>query len=194
MPAATARRRAPGCADELRHHADRGRPPRRARRAATTTGRSWSTPSARATSSAMFRSRRCISPTIWRRSARCWRALPDLPQVACFDTAFHRGHGAVADHYAMPEHFYAEGVRRYGFHGLSYEYVAASPARSRAGDRGAGASSSPIWAAALRCARCGRPQRREHDGLYGARRLADGHAAGPARSGRRALSDRSRRA
>lgn len=48
---------------------------------------------------------------------------PDLPQVACFDTSFHRGHSAVADHYAIPEHFFAEGVRRYGFHGLSYEYV-----------------------------------------------------------------------
>lgn len=50
--------------------------------------------------------------------------LPDLPQVACFDTAFHRGHSAIADHYAIPERFYAEGVRRYGFHGLSYEYIA----------------------------------------------------------------------
>jgi acetate kinase len=50
--------------------------------------------------------------------------FPDLPQVACFDTAFHRGHSAIADHYAIPERFYAEGVRRYGFHGLSYEYIA----------------------------------------------------------------------
>src|SRR5258708_4821590 len=49
---------------------------------------------------------------------------PELLQVACFDTAFHHGHSAVADHFAIPEHFYAEGVRRYGFHGLSYEYVA----------------------------------------------------------------------
>jgi acetate kinase len=49
---------------------------------------------------------------------------PELPQVACFDTAFHRSHDAVTDHYAIPEHFYREGVRRYGFHGLSYEYVA----------------------------------------------------------------------
>jgi len=49
---------------------------------------------------------------------------PELPQVACFDTAFHRGHDALADHYAIPEHLYSEGVRRYGFHGLSYEYVA----------------------------------------------------------------------
>ena len=49
---------------------------------------------------------------------------PGLPQVACFDTAFHRGHDPVADCYAVPEYLYAEGVRRYGFHGLSYEYVA----------------------------------------------------------------------
>jgi len=50
---------------------------------------------------------------------------PGLPQVACFDTAFHRLHSAVVDHYAIPEQFYREGVRRYGFHGLSYEYIAA---------------------------------------------------------------------
>jgi acetate kinase len=49
---------------------------------------------------------------------------PGLRQVACFDTAFHRTHGPLADHYALPEFLYAEGVRRYGFHGLSYEYVA----------------------------------------------------------------------
>jgi acetate kinase len=50
--------------------------------------------------------------------------LPHLPQVACFDTAFHRSHPAVADHFAIPQQLYAEGVRRYGFHGLSYEYIA----------------------------------------------------------------------
>jgi acetate kinase len=49
---------------------------------------------------------------------------PQLPLVACFDTAFHRGHPEIADRYALPERFYQEGVRRYGFHGLSYEYVA----------------------------------------------------------------------
>ena len=49
---------------------------------------------------------------------------PALLQVACFDTAFHRSHGPLADHYAIPEKFYREGVRRYGFHGLSYEYIA----------------------------------------------------------------------
>jgi acetate kinase len=50
--------------------------------------------------------------------------FPALPQVACFDTAFHRGHDDVADHYAIPYQLYDEGVRRYGFHGLSYEYIA----------------------------------------------------------------------
>jgi acetate kinase len=50
--------------------------------------------------------------------------FPQLPQVACFDTAFHRGHSATTDHFAIPPQLYDEGVRRYGFHGLSYEYVA----------------------------------------------------------------------
>ena len=49
---------------------------------------------------------------------------PHLLQVACFDTAFHRHHPEVADRFAIPETFYDEGVRRYGFHGLSYEYIA----------------------------------------------------------------------
>jgi acetate kinase len=50
--------------------------------------------------------------------------FPSLPQVACFDTAFHRGHEDVADFYAIPRRLHDEGVRRYGFHGLSYEYIA----------------------------------------------------------------------
>ncbi len=50
--------------------------------------------------------------------------FPDAPQVACFDTAFHRGHPAVADRFAIPDALYQEGVRRYGFHGLSYAYIA----------------------------------------------------------------------
>ena len=50
--------------------------------------------------------------------------FPSLPQVACFDTAFHRGHDDLADFYAIPRRLHEEGVRRYGFHGLSYEYIA----------------------------------------------------------------------
>jgi acetate kinase len=51
------------------------------------------------------------------------RAFPATPQVACFDTAFHRAHPFVSDTFALPRFYYDEGVRRYGFHGLSYEYV-----------------------------------------------------------------------
>ena len=49
---------------------------------------------------------------------------PALPQVACFDTAFHRSHPELADRFALPDWLYREGVRRYGFHGLSYESIA----------------------------------------------------------------------
>lgn len=52
------------------------------------------------------------------------KAFPGVPQVACFDTGFHRSHPWVNDTFALPREFYDEGVRRYGFHGLSYEYVA----------------------------------------------------------------------
>jgi len=49
---------------------------------------------------------------------------PPLPQVACFDTAFHSGAPAVAQAFALPKSITDRGVRRYGFHGLSYEYIA----------------------------------------------------------------------
>ena len=52
------------------------------------------------------------------------RLRPDLPQVACFDTAFHRTQPEVAQAFALPQEITARGVRRYGFHGLSYEYIA----------------------------------------------------------------------
>ncbi len=51
-------------------------------------------------------------------------AFGDVPQVACFDTAFHHHPHFVDDCYALPRALYDEGVRRYGFHGLSYEYIA----------------------------------------------------------------------
>ncbi|TPE48980.1 acetate/propionate family kinase [Amaricoccus solimangrovi] len=51
-------------------------------------------------------------------------AFPDALQVACFDTAFHRRHPKVNDVFALPREYYDKGVRRYGFHGLSYDYVA----------------------------------------------------------------------
>src|SRR5512141_1276616 len=51
---------------------------------------------------------------------------PRLPQVACFDTSFHRSMPPVAERFALPEELHAAGLRRYGFHGLSYEHVAAA--------------------------------------------------------------------
>ena len=49
---------------------------------------------------------------------------PELPQIACFDTAFHRTAPEVEQAFALPYSLYEEGIRRYGFHGLSYEYIA----------------------------------------------------------------------
>src|SRR5499425_112652 len=53
------------------------------------------------------------------------RLAPDLPQVACFDTSFHRTSPDVAQRFALPAELHDAGVQRYGFHGLSYEYIAA---------------------------------------------------------------------
>jgi len=50
--------------------------------------------------------------------------LPGVPQVACFDTSFHRGQPAVADLIPLPRELCRSGVQRYGFHGLSYDYIA----------------------------------------------------------------------
>jgi acetate kinase len=52
------------------------------------------------------------------------QAAPQIPQVACFDTGFHRAQPAIAEEFGLPRELTAAGVRRYGFHGLSYEYVA----------------------------------------------------------------------
>jgi acetate kinase len=51
-------------------------------------------------------------------------AAPLLPQIACFDTGFHRTQPNLAQAFALPRRFAEEGIRRYGFHGLSYEYLA----------------------------------------------------------------------
>jgi acetate kinase len=50
--------------------------------------------------------------------------LPDLPQVACFDTAFHRGRPVVTERFGLPDEMFQRGLRRWGFHGLSYEFIA----------------------------------------------------------------------
>lgn len=55
---------------------------------------------------------------------RLFERSPALPQVACFDTAFHRAQPELAQMFALPKALHDEGVRRYGFHGLSYEFIA----------------------------------------------------------------------
>jgi acetate kinase len=57
--------------------------------------------------------------------ARLLDRAPELPQVACFDTSFHRTSPDVARRFALPAELHDAGVQRYGFHGLSYEYIAA---------------------------------------------------------------------
>ncbi|WP_108819567.1 acetate/propionate family kinase [Pseudovibrio sp. Alg231-02] len=51
------------------------------------------------------------------------QVFPGVLQIGCFDTAFHAGHTFPNDAFAIPRHFYEEGVRRYGFHGLSFDYI-----------------------------------------------------------------------
>ncbi|GHG92262.1 acetate/propionate family kinase [Pseudodonghicola xiamenensis] len=51
------------------------------------------------------------------------KEFPESVQIACFDTSFHRHHPFVNDTYALPYKYYEQGVRRYGFHGLSYDYI-----------------------------------------------------------------------
>ena len=62
---------------------------------------------------------RCLAPV---RTIKA--ILPDLTQIACFDTAFHHGIAPPASRFALPRRYEARGIRRYGFHGLSFEYVA----------------------------------------------------------------------
>lgn len=57
--------------------------------------------------------------------------LPDVPQVACFDTAFHAGNPERVARFALPERYWQQGIRRYGFHGLSYEAILARLRRER---------------------------------------------------------------
>ncbi|MCS3500572.1 acetate kinase [Bradyrhizobium japonicum] len=68
---------------------------------------------------------RCLEPV------RTIRAIkPDLAQIACFDTAFHHSMAAPASRFALPRRYEERGIRRYGFHGLSFEYVAGRLAKT----------------------------------------------------------------
>lgn len=74
-----------------------------------------------------------LAPLHQPQSLRLIRAignvLPDLPQVASFDTAFHRTNDALVRRFAIPRTLHDRGIKRYGFHGLSYKYIAGELAR-----------------------------------------------------------------
>jgi acetate kinase len=76
--------------------------------------------------------------------------FPELPQIACFDTAFHRSMPELAQRFPLPQKYWEEGIRRYGFHGLSYEYVLealgkSKPERIIIAHLGNGASMAAIY-------------------------------------------------
>jgi acetate kinase len=82
-----------------------------------------------------------LAPLHQPQGLRLIRALrhlrPELPQTASFDTAFHRGHADVVRRFAIPRALHDRGVKRYGFHGLSYKFIAAELARRVPGLSGA---------------------------------------------------------
>ena len=82
------------------------------------------------------------------------RRFPDLPQVACFDTAFHHDLPRVAQLLPIPRRYEAQGVRRYGFHGLSYAFLMGELARLDGAKAARAGSSSLISAMARASRRC----------------------------------------
>ena len=113
------------------------------------------------------------------------RIAPDIPQVACFDTAFHRTQPPVSQLYALPRDLSATGIKRYGFHGLSYEYIA-SVLPGIVGDAARRPRRDRAPRQRLQHVRhAGRQECRDDDGLHGTGRAADGDTLGCDRSRRR---------
>ena len=86
--------------------------------------------------------------------ARLLEQAPELPQVACFDTAFHRTNPDVAQRFALPVALHDAGVQRYGFHGLSYKYVASEMERLDAKAAAARTIVLHLGNGSSMCARC----------------------------------------
>ena len=116
-------------------------------------------------------------------------AFPGVPQVACFDTAFHTGHAFEEAAFGLPRAYYEQGIRRYGFHGLSYDYVARQLARDRAGGRRRAGRHRASRQRRLAVRGAQRQERRVDHGVLGARRPDDGHPLRRPRSRRAALPD-----
>ncbi len=112
--------------------------------------------------------------------------LPHITQVACFDTAFHRGHPELSDRYAIPDSLYREGVRRYGFHGLSYEFIAR---RLRSLSPHLAAGKVVVAHLGSGASMCALQNGRSIDSTMGLRpsTVSHGHPAGPDRCGDRVV-------
>ncbi len=91
-------------------------------------------------------------PPILAGMAACDQHLPERPQLACFDTAFHASLPETSWRLPLPDSFAARGIRRYGFHGLSYEHVAASLAGLTGGARSGRVIAFHLGAGASLCA------------------------------------------
>jgi acetate kinase len=102
-------------------------------------------------------------------------AFPQAQQVACFDTAFHRGHPWVNDTFALPRRFYDEGVRRYGFHGLSYDFITGKLASDHPDIAEGPRHRRPSRQRRLALRHPGRALGRLYHGILRARRHAHGH-------------------
>jgi acetate kinase len=96
-----------------------------------------------------------LAPLHQPQGLRLIRALrhlrPELPQTASFDTAFHRGHSDVVRRFAIPRALHDRGVKRYGFHGLSYKFIAAELARRAPGLSGAKIVAAHLGSGASLC-------------------------------------------
>ena len=187
---ATAARRSTALAGWLRAHyrrraRARRRPSRRPRRRALCRPRDRHAAGARR--SAHARPARAAAPAAQPRRDRGGRpsGCRDVPQVACFDTSFHRGQPAVAELVPLPREIRDGGVQRYGFHGLSYEYIASVLPQVAPEIADGRVIVAHLGSGASLCALKQRQERRQHARLHGARRPLHGHAARRARSRRR---------
>ena len=162
--------------------ARRRRPPRRARRPRVRAAGARRRGGASRRSRSTCRSRRCTSRTTSRRSGCCSSARPTLPQVACFDTAFHRGQPAVAQAFALPrgDHRSRRAALRLPRPVVRIHRAGAAAVRRARGRRQDRRAAPRQRRQHVRDRR--RAQRREHDGLHRRRRPADGHALRQPRS------------
>ena len=97
--------------------------------------------------------RRCTCPSAWACCANA-ACAPEVPNIACFDTAFHATQPELATRLPLPRAYFDKGYRRYGFHGLNYEHVVEAlprmtgkplPRRLLAAHLGSGASMCAIF-------------------------------------------------